>query len=200
MPRLFDLRRSLIPPSLGLNSLDLLTRMSPLAFIQCVIYAQLSGELDRLRHFGHAHDYGDMDFSSAGSAANATMSAMSSGASGTISGGLTWSRIIILLVNATVAFGLNVVSFTANGKVGALSMTVAGKFNPLPPHDKINLIFDSIANVKQVLTILFAVSMFNLTITPTNAIGIVLTLFGGAWYASVEYLERKQNKTRLTRR
>ena len=42
--------------------------------------------------------------------------------------------------------------------------------------------------------------MFNLTITPMNIIGIILTLLGGAWYASVEYAEKKQSKSRLTRR
>ena len=43
------------------------------------------------------------------------------------------------------------------------------------------------ANVKQALTILCAVSIFHLTITPANALGIVVTLAGGAWYAWVEY-------------
>ena len=52
-----------------------------------------------------------------------------------------------------------------------------------------------VANVKQVLTILFSVSLFNLTITATNALGITLTLAGGAWYAWVEY-EEKQWKAR----
>ena len=128
MPRLFDLRRHFIPPSLGLHSLDLLTRMSPLAFIQCFVFAQMSGELDRLRHFGHIHDFGDLtDFSSTTSLANTTASTIASGTHGLLPGGFPWSQITILLLNATVAFGLNVVSFTANGKVGALSMTVAGR-------------------------------------------------------------------------
>lgn len=35
-------------------------------------------------------------------------------------------RAIALLFNGVLAFALNVVSFTANKKVGALSMTVAG--------------------------------------------------------------------------
>lgn len=35
-------------------------------------------------------------------------------------------QVLILLFNGCIAFGLNVVSFSANGKVGALSMTVAG--------------------------------------------------------------------------
>lgn len=130
---------------LKLHPLDLLLRMSPLAFIQCVVYAQLSGELDRV----HAYSVANMNSRRAAS----------------------------LAINAAIAFALNVVSFTANSKVGPLSMTVA-------------------ANVKQVLTILLAVSIFNLTISPTNALGIVLTLFGGAWYAAVEYQE-KRRRSRL---
>jgi hypothetical protein len=33
-----------------------------------------------------------------------------------------------LLANGAIAFGLNVVSFTANKKAGPLSMTVAGEY------------------------------------------------------------------------
>lgn len=127
--------------ALKLHPLDLLLRMSPLAFIQCVLYAHLSGELDRVHAYSVAH--------------------------------MNSRRAASLAINAAIAFALNVVSFTANSKVGPLSMTVA-------------------ANVKQVLTILLAVSIFNLTITPTNALGIVLTLFGGAWYALVEYSEKRR--------
>lgn len=47
------------------------------------------------------------------------------------------------------------------------------------------------ANVKQVLSIFLAVFIFELTITPTNALGILLTLAGGTWYASVEYQEKR---------
>lgn len=52
-----------------------------------------------------------------------------------------------------------------------------------------------LANIKQVLTILLAVSVFDLTITKMNAAGIVLTLIGGALYARVE-LGEKSNKER----
>ncbi|KAJ7075136.1 triose-phosphate transporter family-domain-containing protein [Mycena belliarum] len=76
-----------------------------------------------------------------------------------------------LLLNGALAFGLNVVSFRANRRVGALGMTVA-------------------ANVKQVLTILCAVAVFGLRISGWNALGIALTLGGGAWYACVELRER----------
>lgn len=48
-----------------------------------------------------------------------------------------------------------------------------------------------VANVKQVLTILFAVFLFDLTITPLNAFGITVTLLGGAWYAWGEYMDKQ---------
>ncbi len=60
----------------------------------------------------------------------------------------------------------------------------------------LKLIYVWLANVKQVLTILCAVVMFDLTITPTNALGIVLTLLGGALYAAVELKEKKEIKKR----
>ncbi|KAJ7253040.1 triose-phosphate transporter family-domain-containing protein [Mycena haematopus] len=81
-------------------------------------------------------------------------------------------KFMALLLNGCIAFGLNVVSFSANRRVGALSMTVA-------------------ANVKQVLTIVCAVVIFNITITTLNAVGILLTLVGGAWYAWIELLEKQ---------
>ncbi|KAJ8521486.1 hypothetical protein ONZ45_g1807 [Pleurotus djamor] len=123
-----------------LSPLDLLLLTSPLAFIQCVIIAHFTGELDRVRHYSQ-HE-------------------------------MNQGKVLALLANGLIAFGLNVVSFTANKKIGALGMSVA-------------------ANVKQVLTILIAVVVFELRITGMNAIGIVLTLCGGAWYASVEYKEKK---------
>ena len=84
-----------LPRPLKLHPLDLLLRMSPLAFIQCVFYSHLSGELARVRVFG-AHE-------------------------------MTPRNAVALAINAVMAFGLNVVSFTANSKVGPLSITVAGK-------------------------------------------------------------------------
>lgn len=52
------------------------------------------------------------------------------------------------------------------------------------------------ANVKQVLTIVLAVMIFNLSINATNLFGISLTLFGGALYAKVE-LDAKKAKEAL---
>ncbi|KAI5450189.1 hypothetical protein NCC49_003338 [Naganishia albida] len=130
---------------LKLHPLDLLMRMSPLAFIQCVIYGILTGELSRVQRYGALE--------------------------------MTRGKATALLLNGVIAFGLNIVSFTANKKAGPLTMTVA-------------------ANCKQVLTIAIAVVMFNLTINITNGIGILLTLIGGAWYGWLEYIERNA-KTRL---
>ncbi|KAH9942041.1 hypothetical protein B0H21DRAFT_751349 [Amylocystis lapponica] len=129
----------LLPPRLHLHPLDLLARMSPLAFVQCVFYAYLSGELSRICQFSSAE---------------------------------TWNgaclRASVLLGNGAIAFGLNVAR-------GALNMTVA-------------------ANVKQVLTVVCAVSLFDLTITAMNAAGIAVTLAGGAWYAWVEYADKVRRK------
>lgn len=126
---------------LKLHPLDLLMRMSPLAFVQCVFYSWYTGELERVRRYGATQ--------------------------------MTRSKAIALLVNGVIACGLNIVSFTANKKAGALTMTVS-------------------ANCKQVLTIALAVVLFNLNITFTNGIGIFLTLCGGGWYAYVEFSEKNK--------
>ena len=41
---------------------------------------------------------------------------------------MTWLTAVGLIINGCIAFGMNIVSFTANKKAGALSMTVAGMF------------------------------------------------------------------------
>jgi hypothetical protein len=44
--------------------------------------------------------------------------------------------------------------------------------------------------MKQALMILLAIFIFDLTVPNVNAIGIALTLAGGAWYAAVEHREK----------
>ncbi|KAL1919439.1 uncharacterized protein VTP21DRAFT_2132 [Calcarisporiella thermophila] len=129
-----------------LHPLDLLLRMSPLAFLQTMIYAQISGELADLRLFLRA-----------------------------IEPEAVYPLASALLANGVIAFFLSVVSFTANKKTSALTMTVA-------------------ANVKQVLTIMLAVLIFHLNISLTNAVGILLTLVGGAWYTSIELKEKSRKQ------
>lgn len=92
--------RYLVPPRLQLHPLDLLTRMAPLAFIQCVILSYMTGELEQVRHWS-THE-------------------------------LTPWMAVSLGLNGAIAFGLNIVSFTANKKAGPLSMTVAGTFSLSP--------------------------------------------------------------------
>lgn len=117
---------------LKLHPLDLLFRMSPLAFVQTMIYSYLTGEMAEVTHFCKTK--------------------------------MTFSIFLTLFMNGVIAFFLNVVSFTANKKTSALTMTVAG-------------------NVKQVLSVVLAVVIFNLNLTWMNSVGILLTLAGGAWYS-----------------
>jgi hypothetical protein len=81
---------------LQLHPLDLLTRLSRLAAVQCVIYAYFFGEMDYVRQWS--------------SRSNAT-----------------W-QIILLSGNGIIACALNIVSFEANRRSGALTMGVAGHF------------------------------------------------------------------------
>ncbi|CEI92640.1 Putative Ribonuclease III [Rhizopus microsporus] len=128
---------------LKLHPLDLLLRMSPLAFIQTMIYSYLTGEMQLVQEYCKTN--------------------------------MNFSVFCALLLNGVIAFFLNVVSFTANKKTSALTMTVAG-------------------NVKQVLSIVLAVIIFDLSITAMNGLGIILTLAGGAWYSNVQLTEKKKSK------
>ena len=105
-----------------ISAMDLLHRLSPLAAIQSTIVAYYFGELDSFQKF--AMEPGNMN----------------------------QKTIIILLINATMALGLNIASFTANKKAGALTMTVA-------------------ANVKQILTVLLAIMFWHLKVGWVNACG-----------------------------
>lgn len=73
-----------------------------------------------------------------------------------------------LAVNGTLAFALNYVSFMANKKTSPLTMTVAG-------------------NLKQCLSIILGVWIFRIQVGWMNALGIIVALVGGAWYAKIEF-------------
>lgn len=132
---------------LKLHPLDLLFRMSPLAFMQICFYSYTSGEFELLSLY-----------------VNEKMTST-----------VLWS----LAMNGCIAFFLNIASFTANKKTSALTMTVA-------------------ANVKQVLSVILAVLIFNLTITAVNGAGILITLAGGALYAFVDLEEKKAAANKIT--
>ncbi|ELU38653.1 TPT domain-containing protein [Rhizoctonia solani AG-1 IA] len=122
-------------PAPALHPLDVLLRLSPLACIQCLVMAFLTGETHRWSS--------NMD--------------------------LTVTRWRTLALNGVLAFLLNYVSFVTSRKAGPLT------------------------NVKQVLTILLALMVFN-TSTPsvTHLVGIALTLGGGLWYGYLEVKEKSQ--------
>jgi len=87
------MQKSLSSP---LHPLDLLLRMSPLAFVQCLFYATLLGETNELLAFvNHLPLHEQIKL------------------------------VNKLAVNGVVAFALNYVSFTANRKTSPLTMTVA---------------------------------------------------------------------------
>jgi len=130
--------------SLHLAPLELLLRMAPLAVIQSLVYAWLSGELNRATTLLATHE--------------------------------APSAIGLALVgNGFLAFVLNVSSFQTNKLAGALTMTLA-------------------ANVKQCLTILLGIVLFDVRIGPVNAAGMVVTLAGAAWYSKVELLAKSKSK------
>lgn len=79
--------------------------------------------------------------------------------------------VIGIIANGLLAFVLNWVSFAANQKTSALSMTVAG-------------------NVKQALSIVLAVWIFATPVSALNTVGIIVTLIGGACYSTLVYLEK----------
>ena len=78
-----------------------------------------------------------------------------------------WAMMAALLANGVIAFLLNVSSFQANKLAGALTMTVCG-------------------NVKQCLTIMLGIVLFDVKVGLLNGMGIVLAVLGAAWYSSVE--------------
>jgi len=108
--------------SLGLSAMEVLHRMSPLALIQSLAFAYLFGEMAEFQNFALVEHR------------------------------LNLKTIVVLLMNGAIAFGLNIISFSANKKVGALTMTVA-------------------ANVKQILTIVLSVAFFKLLVGTMHALG-----------------------------
>ena len=122
---------------LSLSPVELLLRLSPLAAIQCMAYAYLTGELHTLRRFSQ------------------------------LEGGFSFGFTVAILINACMAFALNIVSFQTNKMVGALAVTVCG-------------------NVKQALTILMGIALFSVPVGLVNAIGMGITVLGAAWFSKVE--------------
>lgn len=108
---------------LHLNALELLHRMAPLAMLQAFLVAYLNGEVAACRKFGF------------------------------LEGNINATACAILAANGAIAFGLNLISFSANKKVGALTMTVA-------------------ANVKQILTLVLSFLCWKMEVGWMNVVGM----------------------------
>ncbi|RYP02281.1 hypothetical protein DL764_005847 [Monosporascus ibericus] len=139
--------------SLALSFWEILRRMSPLACLQSILYALFTGELAAFRDFLRDELFaGTARFSPLG-------------------------FLLVMVGNGTLAFALNVSSFSTNKVAGALTMTVC-------------------ANIKQCLTIVLGGILFDVHLSALNMWGIVITVLGGAAYSFVELDSKKKNKAR----
>lgn len=91
-------------------------------------------------------------------------------------GQLPWPMVLALAGNGLIAFLLNVSSFQTNKLAGALTITVAG-------------------NLKQCLTILLGIVLFNVKVSFLNGLGMFITVCGAACYSKVE-LDTKGKRQR----
>jgi len=82
-------------------------------------------------------------------------------------GKLTMTVLFALLGNGVLAFVLNISSFQTNKLAGALTLTVAG-------------------NLKQCLTILLGIVLFDVRVGLVNGLGMAMAVAGAAWYSMVE--------------
>jgi len=82
-------------------------------------------------------------------------------------GNLKSAVVLALLGNGILAFVLNISSFQTNKLAGALTLTVAG-------------------NLKQCLTILLGIALFDVRVGWVNGFGMAVAVGGAAWYSMVE--------------
>ena len=82
-------------------------------------------------------------------------------------GNMTLPLILALVGNGFLAFLLNVTSFQTNKLAGALTLSVCG-------------------NLKQILTVLLGIVLFDVKVGLLNAAGMLVALSGAAWYSKVE--------------
>lgn len=129
--------------SLALPALEILLRMAPLAALQSISYACVTGEVAQLITFASE-------------------------------GHLPLTLCFTLAGNGFLAFILNISSFQTNKMAGALTLTVAG-------------------NVKQCMTILLGIVLFNVQVTLINGMGMFISVLGAGIYSKVE-LDSKGKK------
>ena len=89
-------------------------------------------------------------------------------------GQLTSAQSLALAGNGVLAFLLSVASLHTNRLAGALTITVC-------------------ANLKQCLTVLLGITLFDVKVSTINGCGMVITLLGAGIYSKVELDSRRQN-------
>ncbi|CAL3966825.1 unnamed protein product [Diplocarpon coronariae] len=92
-----------------------------------------------------------------------------------VDGSLTPGWTAALISNSCIAFVLNISSFSTNKVAGALTMTICG-------------------NLKQVLTVLLGIIIFNVEIGVFNGTGMIIAIVGGAIYSQVELGNKLRKK------
>lgn len=138
--------------TLHLSALEILYRMSPLAAMQSLVCAGVIGEVGDARR----------EFFASGRFFSVT--------------GKGNGFVMMLVLNALMAFLLNGISFYTNKIAGALTISVC-------------------ANLKQILTILLGIVLFRVHVTPVHGLGMVVALVGAAWYSKAE-LDAKRERER----
>lgn len=131
--------------------------MSPLALLQSLLYAYLSGEISSFRLAAPRS-------TTSPSSSDFLPPLYDTSLPVTLS---TYRYIGILAINGIHAFALNISSFSTNKNAGALTMTVCG-------------------NLKQCLTIFLGILIFRVHVGWSNALGMVCVLAGAAWYGVIE--------------
>ncbi|OAA39171.1 hypothetical protein NOR_06431 [Metarhizium rileyi] len=130
--------------SLALPPVEFLMRMSPLAALQALACATVTGEVGGFRELVTS---GDISLP---------------------------TSIASLTGNGFLAFLLNISSFNTNKLAGALTMTVCG-------------------NLKQCLTVLIGIFLFNISVDLLNGAGMAVTMVGAGIYSKAE-LDNKKRK------
>lgn len=142
--------------TLHLSALEILYRMSPLAAMQSLICAGMIGEVGDARR----------EFYASGRLFTTLTTTTEKGN----------GFVMMLVLNALMAFMLNGISFYTNKIAGALTISVC-------------------ANLKQILTILLGIVLFHVHVTPVHGLGMVVALVGAAWYSKAE-LDAKRERER----
>lgn len=151
--------------SLRLSALEILHRMSPLALVQSLAFAYLSGEMAQFRIDVMLKDR------------------------------LSVNMLVVLLINGAIAFGLNVISFAANKQVGALTMTVAANVKQILTIVLSVAFFKLVVGIMHALGQLIYSGLGSRSKLADGSVGILLTLVGAGWYARVEMTERQPGVT-----